>query len=138
VVYTIKIYSLAFLASFIPLTIIIIAWFKLKDKNKVLAYGITIGIFIFAIMPLVMPGVSPSWQNDSHAFVDHKMEPLNLWMIFHMVFWVVWMWLPGILGLFLSEKDMLKLSVVAWPLFLIILFITANTGKLLWVSFPAR
>lgn len=51
------------------------------------------GILLFSI-PQFIPEKSVAYQNDIKGFIGHQMEPLNLWMGFHMAFWFVWMLFP--------------------------------------------
>ncbi len=114
-------YTFAFFAYFVPVTFVFYLWFVLSEKlkiNKRVAVAGAIIVFLLLIAPNFIPAKSVAYQNDIGGFAAHNMEPLNLWMYFHMIFWFVWMIFPHLLGLFTGEKTMLKISGVVWLFFL--------------------
>ena len=128
-------YTFAFFAYFIPVTIIVFAYYYLKKKNKALSWVVTtVLVFFFILTPAMNPQISVAYSNDVEGFRRHHMEPLNLWMFFHMFFWLVWMVFPHIIGLFTTEKGMVKLAGVVWLLFLIVWLSTWTLGQ--WVYIP--
>ncbi len=134
-------YLLAFFAYFIPITLFFYLWYFLFKKwklNKIISYTIFIVVLLFFIIPSIIfpafvPSSSVAYQNDIEGFRSHGMEPLNLWMYFHMGFWFIWMVFPHILGLFTKEKTMLKISGIVWIVFLIVWISSALLGKFIYV-----
>jgi len=114
-------YSLAFLAYFVPITMLAYIWFFLYKKFKINKYIVAVILIVaasFFIIPNLIPNTSVAYQNDIKGFKAHKMEPLGLWMDFHMIFWFLWMVFPNLLGLFTEEKTMLKMAGITWIVFL--------------------
>lgn len=129
-------YTFAFLGYFIPLTIVFYIWFFLYKKfkmNKYITAAIAIIVSFFFIVPNLVPSASIAYQNDIEGFRAHGMEPLDLWMYFHMVFWLVWMIFPHLLGLFTEEKRMLKIAGITWIVFLIVWISSCLLGKFIYV-----
>jgi len=129
-------YTLAFFAYFIPITILSYITVFLNKKFKINKFVIGIIICIlgfFFIIPNFLPAKSVAYQNDILGFQRHNMNPLNLWMFFHMSFWFVWMVSPQILGLFTSEKQMLKIAGIIWFILLIVLLSSFFFGKFIYV-----
>ena len=77
--------------------------------------------------------MSVAYQNDIKGFKDHKMEPLELWMDFHMTFWLLWMIFPNLLGLFTEEKTMLKIAGIVWIIFLIAWISSCLLGRFIYI-----
>jgi len=130
-------YTFAFFAYFIPITALFYIWFFLNKKiklNQYLVIFIIIIISFFILVPNMIPSKSVAYKNDIEGFKMHKMEPLNLWMYFHMLFWFVWMIFPHLLGLFTKEKTMLKIAGITWFIFIIAWLSSLLTGRFIYVQ----
>jgi len=136
-------YTIAFFGFFIHITILayliffIFKKYKKFELNKYLKIILLIFVLVFLIIPFFYSQFSPehsvAYQNDIEGFKAHKMKPLNAWMYFHMAFWCVWMLFPHILGLFTSEKKMLKIAGAVWVVFLIVWLSSIFLGKFIYV-----
>ncbi|RLF36052.1 MAG: hypothetical protein DRM99_03535 [Thermoplasmata archaeon] len=129
-------YTFAFFAYFIPITLISYFWLFLHKKfklNKYLIFFIIAIVTILTFAPQLIPEKSVAYQNDIQGFEAHGMQPLNLWMYFHIGFWFLWMIFPHLLGLFTTEKTMLKISGITWLIFLVIWITTCLAGRFIYV-----
>jgi len=129
-------YSLAFLGYFMPITVLAYIWFFLHKKFKMNKYIVAVALIVVSslfIIPNLIPSMSIAYQNDIKGFKDHKMEPLELWMNFHMTFWLLWMIFPNLLGLFTEEKTMLKIAGIVWIIFLIAWISSYLLGSFIYI-----
>jgi hypothetical protein len=136
-----KSYTFAFFGYFIPVTVIAYVLYFLYKKfklNKLVATVIFLVLLMFVVVPFLTSQFSPeksvAYQNDIAGFIAHNMQPLQLWMYFHMAFWFVWMIFPHILGLFTKEKTMLKIAGGIWIIFLIVWMSSWALGKFIYIS----
>jgi len=125
-------YAFAFFAYFIPITIIVLAWGFIKNK-KISYLAIALLIFFMVLVPAFNPEVSVAYKNDIGGFKAHNMQPLDLWMFFHMLWWFAWMVFPHVLGLFTTEKTMLKIAALTWVVFLAIWLSSWATGWFFYI-----
>jgi len=129
-------YTFAFLGFFIILTILFYFWYLLDKKLKINKYIVAIILVVvvfFVFVPNFIPSKSVAYQNDISGFKAHNMQPLKLWMYFHMIWWFIWMIFPHLLGLFTKERTMLKISAVVWGVFLVIWLSSLALGKFIYV-----
>jgi len=74
-----------------------------------------------------------AYKNDIEGFIRHHMQPLSAWMAFHLTWWFIWMIIPHLIGLLLSEREMLKLAFLTWSVFLLIWLSSWFLGKIVYI-----
>ena len=137
-------YTIAFLGYFVQITVFAyLVYFIFKkyqrfEFNKYLKILFLLIVIVFWILPFFVgqftPQKSIAYQNDIEGFQRNDMEPLNIWMYFHMAFWFIWMIFPHLLGLFTNEKQMLKIAGVTWLVFLLVWLLSWHFGSFFHVQ----
>jgi len=74
-----------------------------------------------------------AYKNDIEGFIRHHMQPLSAWMAFHLTWWFIWMIIPHLIGLLLSERKMLRLAFLTWAIFLLIWLSSWFLGKIVYI-----